>query len=242
MVEEGAEVLDLGAESTRPGGGVYGSGAREVPADEEWQRLEPVLCSLRRATTAEISIDTRKGEVARRALDAGADVINDVGGLADPALVRAVAAAGCPVIVMHSRGEIAEMQRAIRFSDVCGEVIEELAERGRLAREAGVRKEQIIYDPGIGFGKTAEQNLELLAGTGRLRDALGPILVGASRKSFIAAAHPAPPDQRLGGSLAAVAWAVRGGAAVVRVHDVAETVQFLRLWGAIEAAAGPGMR
>ncbi len=243
MVEAGADILDLGAESTRPGGGVYGDGASEVPAEEEWKRLEPVLRLLRPATEAKISVDTRKGAVARRALDAGADLINDVGGLDDPELVRAVAESGCPVVVMHSRGDLGAMQRKIRFEDVCREVIDELAECGRKARDAGVRDDQLIYDPGIGFGKTAEQNLQLLAGTALLRRELGrPILVGASRKSFIAAVHSAPPDRRLGGSLAAVARAAEGGAEIVRVHDVEETVQFLRLWEAIKAAETPEMR
>lgn len=240
MLAEGAEMLDLGAESTRPGGGVYGGGAAEVGAEEELARLLPVLERLRAATDAVISVDTRKGEVARRALAAGADLINDVGGLADPELAAAVAESGCPVVVMHSRGELATMQREIRFSEVVAEVAAELGERVERGRRAGIAPRQMILDPGIGFGKTARQNLRLLA---ELEDfhALGrPILVGASRKSFISEVSPAPPEERLGGSLAAVGAAVRGGAAIVRVHDVAATVQYLRVANAIHLASSEG--
>lgn len=238
MLGEGAEILDLGAESTRPGGGVYGEGAATVDADRELARLLPVLERLRSATDAVISVDTRKGAVARRALATGADLINDVGGLADPELVETVAEAGCPVVVMHSRGELATMQHEIRFDDVVPEVAAELAERIERARTAGIAPRQLILDPGIGFGKTTGQNLRLLAELEALHAALGrPLLVGASRKSFIAKVSPAPPDQRLGGSLAAVGAAVRGGAAIVRVHDVAATVQYLRIENAIHLAA-----
>ena len=245
MVEQGADLLDLGAESTRPGGGVYGHGAREVSADEEWSRLRPVLERLRDTVDIPLSIDTRKGEVARRALDIGADLINDVGGLGDRELLAAVARAGCPVVIMHSRGEIGSMQREIRFDDVVREVRAELAERGAAALAAGIAEEQLIYDPGLGFGKTTAQNLRLLAELDVLAELGRPLLVGASRKSFIAATAssltapgkptkkpPPPPDRRLGGSLAAVD-AARHGAAIVRVHDVAETVQFLTLRRAI---------
>jgi dihydropteroate synthase len=240
MVAQGAEILDLGAESTRPGGGVYGSGAAAVPAAEELARLLPVLEGLRRATDAVLSVDTRKAEVARRALAAGADLINDVGGLADGELAAAVAAAGCPVVAMHSRGELSTMQRGIRFRDVVAEVTAELGEIAARAGRAGIAPEKLILDPGIGFGKTAEQNLRLLAALDALAALGRPILVGASRKSFIAKVSPAPPDARLGGSLAAVAAAARGGAAIVRVHDVAATVQYLRVDSAIHLAAARG--
>ena len=237
MVAEGAELLDLGAESTRPGGGVYGAGAIEVSPTEELDRLLPVLEGLRREVDLPISIDTRKGAVARPALDAGGDLINDVGGLADPELVTAVAETGCPVVVMHSRGELRSMQRGIRFDDVTGEVVRELDEIGRRASTAGIGDSQLIYDPGIGFGKTAAQNLALLRELDRLIELGRPILVGASRKSFISAVREAPPGERLGGSLAAVAWAARLGASILRVHDVAETVQFLSVWNAIDSAS-----
>jgi dihydropteroate synthase len=244
MLAEGADLLDLGAESTRPGGGVYGNGAVDLPPHEESARLLPVLTALRRATDAPLSVDTRKGEVARRALAAGADLINDVSALGDPELGRAAAAAGCPLVLMHSRGELATMQRHISFRDLLGEVREELAEALARAVALGVAEEQVVLDPGLGFGKTTEQNLALL---GRLDGlaALGrPLLVGASRKSFLGktverSGGPALlPTERLGASLAAAAWAAGHGAALLRVHDVAETVQLLTVWQAIAAEQG----
>lgn len=242
MLEEGADLLDLGAESTRPGGGVYGEGAREVPANEELARLLPVLTALRAATEAPLSVDTRKAAVARRALEAGADLVNDVSALADPAMGAALAEAGCPVVLMHSRGELGTMQRGIRFRDVVAEVRDELAEAVARAEAAGVARDRIVIDPGIGFGKTAEQNLALLGHLDALAGSPGstgsglPVLVGASRKSFLGAVTGAPPDRRLPGSLAAAARAAAGGAAVLRVHDVAETVSFLAVWTAIGGA------
>jgi dihydropteroate synthase len=270
MLAEGAELLDLGAESTRPGGGVYGGGARLVPAEEELARLLPVLEGLRAATDAPLSVDTRKAAVARAALAAGADLVNDVSALGDPEMGAAVAAAGCPVVLMHSRGELATMQREIRFRDVVAEVRAELAEAVARAEAAGIARGQVLIDPGFGFGKTVEQNLALLAGLPELTGvamfgarpaepgadsetagpdaAIGPglglpVLVGVSRKSFLGAlagrpGEPAPPDRRLPGSLAAAARAAAGGAAVLRVHDVAETASFLRAWTAIGEARG----
>ena len=253
MLASGADLVDLGAESTRPGGGVYGAGARTLSVDEELERLLPVLAPLRRATAAPLSVDTRKGEVARQALAAGADLVNDVSALGDPALGRAVAAAGCPVVLMHSRGELATMQRDISFGDLLGEVRGELELAVRRAVAAGIDEEQVIVDPGLGFGKTAEQNLALLRRLPELAAIGRPLLVGASRKSFLAlaerggaaAASPAPapapsgrPEHRLAGSLAALAWAAAAGAAIVRVHDVPESVRFLAAWRAI-AEAGP---
>ena len=238
MVEEGADLLDLGAESTRPGGGVYGDGARTLAPAEELDRLLPVLEPLRRATDVPLSVDTRKGAVARPALAAGADLINDVGGLSDSELLATVAEVGCPVVAMHSRGEIAEMQRGIEFDDVVAEVADELALVARRALAAGVARRQLILDPGIGFGKTAQQNFRLIADLETVGRRAGgfPLLLGASRKSFLATVSDAPPRQRLGGSLAAVAWAARCGASIVRVHDVLETVQFLEARNAIHLA------
>lgn len=248
MLDEGADLLDLGAESTRPGGGVYGAGAREVPAGEEADRLLPVLAALRPATGAPLSVDTRKGTVARQALAAGADLINDVSALADPDLGAAVAAAGCPLVLMHSRGEIASMQRGIHFDEVVGEVRAELVLAMDRAAAAGIPEERLVLDPGIGFGKTVEQNLELIGRLDELASLGRPLLLGASRKSFIARAAlppgasgdapPPSPDARLGGSLAAIAWAAAQAAAIVRVHDVAETVQFLAVWRRIAETRG----
>jgi dihydropteroate synthase len=244
MLEQGADLLDLGAESTRPGGGVYGGGARTVPPGEELDRLLPVLEPLRRATDAPLSADTRKGEVARQALAAGADLINDVSALGDPELGRAVAAAGCPLVLMHSRGELATMQSGIRFRDLLSEVRAELAEAMARAEACGIDPGQLILDPGIGFGKTWEQNLELIRRLDELAGLGRPLLLGASRKSFLAKAIEASggrapaPNERLAGSLAAVAWGAGRGAAMVRVHDVAETAQFLTVWEAIAAEGG----
>ncbi|MEE8278704.1 MAG: dihydropteroate synthase [Thermoanaerobaculia bacterium] len=236
MVEAGADLLDLGAESTRPGGGVYGEGAQRVPAEEELDRLMPVLERLRPRVSLPISVDTRKGRVARAALEAGADLINDVSALADSGMAEVVAEAGCPIVLMHSRGELRTMQRGIRFQSLLEEVTSELEAAVDRALSAGIARHKIFIDPGIGFGKTAAQNLTIL----RRLDALGrlelPILVGPSRKSFIGHLTDAPPQRRLPGSLAAVAWAAHHRAAVVRVHDVAETLQFLDIWQAIHGA------
>ena len=237
MLAAGADLLDLGAESTRPGGGVYGDGAETVPVAEELRRLLPVLEALRAETGAPLSVDTRKGEVAAAALDAGADLVNDISLLADPELAAAAAGAGCPLIIMHSRGPLRTMQRRAHYDDLLSEVRRELAEAVDRGTAAGVDPGQILIDPGIGFGKTTRQNVELLRRLDELA-ALGlPVLVGASRKSFIAGlAGESPPEDRLGGSLAAVAAATAAGAAMVRVHDVHETVQFLSVQRALESA------
>ena len=239
LADEGADLLDLGAESTRPGGGVYGAGMVEVDAGEECRRLLPVIEGLRRQLPSmPLSVDTRKGAVAQKTLDAGADLINDVGGLRDEDLVRAVAVTGCPVVAMHSRGELGSMQRGIHFDDVLQEVKAELAEAVTRAEEGGVNPSHVILDPGIGFGKTLEQNLRLIGGLDTVAELGHALLLGASRKSFIAAVREAPPDRRLGGSLAAIAWAAQLGTQIVRVHDVAASVQFLDVWNAIDSARG----
>lgn len=243
LLAQGADLLDLGAESTRPGGGVYGAGAAEVSPEEESARLLPVLEGLRRRTDAPLSVDTRKGEVARRALAAGADLINDVSAGADPDLLAAVARAGCPLVLMHSRGDLPTMQQGIHFDDLLGEVTAELSAAVARAEGAGIPRRRLVVDPGIGFGKTWRQNLELIARLGEIGVLGLPVLLGASRKSFLARAveeagvpgGAAPPAARLGGSLAAAAWGLAGGAALLRVHDVAETVQFLAVHRALES-------
>lgn len=232
-VAAGAELLDLGAESTRPGGGVYGAGAAEVAVDEELRRLLPVLEKLRGLTDLPISVDTRKAAVARAALELGADLINDVSALADPAMGELVARAGVPIVLMHSRGTLESMQLAPNFDDPVVEVADELAAIDQRALDAGIAPHQILLDPGIGFGKRLGDNLALLAGLDRLRALGRPLLVGASRKAFIGAITGAPAAERLPGSLAAVAWAATLGAAIVRVHDVAATRAFLDVWTAI---------
>ncbi len=238
MVEAGADLLDLGAESTRPGGGVYGQGAEEIQPEEELERLLPVLKRLRSQVDIPLSVDTRRGLVAREALEAGADLINDISALADPLMMQVAARSECGIVLMHSRGELRTMQQAIHFENVTLEVRSELEQRVEVALEAGIRPDKIVIDPGIGFGKSDAQNLELLQNLDQLVATGHPVLLGASRKSFIAKVTGAGPDSRLAGSLAALAWAARAGAAIVRVHDVTESVQFLEVWQAIEQAPG----
>ncbi|MEO8503558.1 MAG: dihydropteroate synthase [Acidobacteriota bacterium] len=236
MLEQGADLIDLGAESTRPGGSsVYGAGASDVPAEEELRRLLPVLRGLRRQTTAPLSVDTRKAAVAQAALDEGADLVNDVSALGDPEMGALLSQSAVPVILMHSRGTLDTMQRDIRFDDVVGEVRAELAAVADRAVAAGIARERLILDPGIGFGKTAEQNLQLLREVAAFTSLGRPLLIGASRKSFLGHVTGAPPAARLPGSLAAAAWAALSGVSLLRVHDVAETVQFLRVLASIGA-------
>jgi dihydropteroate synthase len=238
MAAAGADLLDLGAESTRPGGGIYGAGADPVPVSEELRRLLPVLEGLRRELSIPISVDTRKGEVARAALAAGADLINDISALEDSGLAEAVGETGCPVVLMHSRGRLRTMQRHIHFENLVSEVEAELEVAIDRATRLGIARDQVVIDPGIGFGKTGPQNLELLRSLDHLHALGRPILVGASRKSFIGELTGEPAPERLAGSLAAVAWAAAHRAAILRVHDVGETVRFLRVWEAIDAAGG----
>lgn len=230
LIEEGAAVVDLGAESTRPGGGVYGSGARTVPPEEELARLIPVLRRLRALTDHPISVDTRKAAVARVALDLGADLINDISALGDPEMGPLVAAARVPVILMHSRGELPTMQREVAFRDVVAEVREELLGLRDRALTFGIRQDQIVLDPGIGFGKYTAHNAALLRHLDQLVALDHPILIGASRKSFLGElAGMVPVEARLPASLAAAIAAQRNGASLVRAHDVQATVQALRV-------------
>lgn len=232
LLQEGADLLDLGAESTRPGGGIYGSGAAEVTAREEMDRLLPVLERLRAATDKPISVDTRKPETARRALDLGADLINDIRGLCDPAMLDLVAGRGCPVVVMHSRGELATMQREVEHQDVVVEVTAELRASAQAALDAGIG--QVIVDPGIGFGKNYSHNLELVAGLAQVA-ALGyPVLLGTSRKGYLGELTGRAPQDRVAAGLATIGRAM-GSVHIVRVHDVAATVDFLCVWTAHDA-------
>jgi len=235
LIAEGADLLDVGGESTRPG-------ATPVSAEAEIARIVPLVRALRAETDIAISVDTMKPQVARAAVAAGANLWNDVTALRHAPDSLAVAAElGCQVVLMHMQGEPRSMQAEPRYGDVVAEVTAFLAARVEAALAAGVARERIWLDPGIGFGKQMiRHNLPLLAGLHRIV-ALGfPVLLGVSRKRFIGALdNDAAPDQRLGGSIAAALAGVAAGVAAVRVHDVRETVQALRVWQAI-AAAQPG--
>jgi len=225
MIAEGADGLDIGAESTRP----YG-GAVAVSIAEEMRRLAPVLPAVL-ALGVPVSIDTMKAEVAAWALAAGAAIVNDVWGLQrDSELARVVAQHAVPVIIMHNR-EAADPSIDI-IADICAFFSRSLD----IAARAGIARQNIVLDPGIGFGKTPEQSLTAIARLPELKSFGLPLLVGASRKRFIDTVSPAPPDQRLGGSIAAHLLAVAGGAAIIRTHDVAETAQALRVAAAIGSA------
>jgi len=232
LLADGADIIDVGGESTRPG-------AAPVAADEEVARVVPVILALRAESDAPISIDTMKPEVARAAIAAGATIWNDVTALRHAPDSLAVAAElGCEVVLMHMQGTPATMQQAPRYDDVVAEVTDFLAERAETAIAAGVRRERIWLDPGLGFGKhPVRHNLPLLANLDRIVGLGFPVLLGASRKQFVSAvAGPADAGDRLGGSLAAALAGAAAGVAAVRVHDVAPTVQALRVWAAIEAA------
>jgi len=227
MVEEGAAVIDAGAESTRPG-------SARVPAGEQIERLRPILPELV-GLGAIISIDTTRAAVAEFALDAGAAIVNDVSaGRDDPELLPLVARRGAAVVLMHMLGEPATMQQNPVYQDVVAEVRDFLAERLAAAQRAGVPRERCIVDPGIGFGKRLEHNLEILAGIGRLAELGRPVLVGPSRKRFLGELTGVQdPAGRLAGTLAACLEAWRGGATIFRVHDVGPVVQALAVAKAI---------
>jgi len=234
MAAEGADIIDVGAESTRPG-------SDRVSPAEQIRRLEEVLAGVA-ALGAAVSIDTTSAWVAEWALAAGAAIINDISaGRDDPAMFPLAARAGVPLVLMHMMGEPKSMQDAPRYDDVVAQVRQFLAGRVEAAVAAGVRRERCIVDPGIGFGKTAEHNLALLAGVASLCELGQPVLIGASRKRFIGAITGASePDERLAGSLAAACAAYLGGASIFRVHDVAATRQALDVLRRI-ARVSPGM-
>ena len=222
MAEEGADIIDVGGESTRPG-------APPVPEEEELRRVLPVVEALRELPLP-ISVDTRKPAVMRAVIAAGASMINDVNALSAPGAVDAVRTSSVAVCLMHMRGEPHSMQCDLEYTDVVDEVVEYLAERAQACRAAGIAADRIVLDPGFGFGKSVEHNLQLLR---RQRElvALGyPVLAGLSRKSTIGALTGRDVDDRVAGSLAAALAAVDFGACIVRVHDVRETVDALRVW------------
>jgi dihydropteroate synthase len=240
MFEGGAAIVDVGGESTRPS--TYGDAA-PVSAAEEIRRVLPVIEAIRRETGRPVSIDTRKEEVARAALAAGADLVNDVSALRhDPRMASTVAEAGAALLLMHMKGDDPRtMQADTSYGHPVADVASELAAAASMALDAGVPADRIAVDPGLGFGKSAERNLVLLRHVGALRSLGFPVAVGASRKGFVrrfsGVGEDASPVDRLPGSLAAVAAARAGGAAIVRVHDVHETVRFLRMHEAIDHVA-----
>ncbi len=237
FVEQGADILDIGGESTRPG-------SKPVTADEEVSRLIPAIQAIRSEIgDVVISADTYRADVAELALDAGANWVNDVWGLRmDPDMAGLIARRGCPIVIMHNRSkpkDVAQETRlggryvGVAYGDLLGDIKAELTEQIAVALAAGVRHEQIIIDPGIGFGKTVEQNLELLDRLDELKTLGYPILSGPSRKSFIGYTLDLPPDKRMEGTAAAVAISIDRGADIVRVHDVAEIVRVARMTDAI---------
>ncbi|WP_298359503.1 dihydropteroate synthase [Rhodoblastus sp.] len=225
MAAAGADIIDIGAESTRPG-------FIPVGAEEEWARLEPILAPLLARLDLPVSVDTTKAFVARKALALGAAMINDVSGLrADPALAEVAAECGAALVVMHHCAEVDPAR------DIVADMFAFFDQTLALARAAGVMREKIVLDPGVGFGKSLRQNLQAIDACGALHEEYGlPVLIGASRKSFIGALTGAPVEDRLAGTLAAHLRAFSRGATIFRVHDVAGHVQALKIWSEIERA------
>ena len=240
MFGEGAALVDVGGESTRPSS--YGS-APEVPAEEEIRRVVPVIEAIRAKTASPVSVDTRKAAVARAAIAAGADLVNDVSALRfDPEMAGTVSESGAAAILMHMKGnDPRTMQRDVTYAHPLADIASELASALARALEAGVSSDRLVVDPGFGFGKSPEGNLILLRHLAAFRSLGFPVAAGASRKAFVrrfsGVADDASNEERLPGSLACVEAAARAGAAIVRVHDVAETARFLRMRRAIETPA-----
>ena len=214
MVDEGADIIDIGGESSRPG-------AEYVSLEEETERVIPFIAEIRKRSEIPLSVDTRKSEVARKALDMGVQIINDISALEDDGKMgEVIASFGAQVVLMHKKGIPASMQDDPRYDSVTDEVLRYLAEAAARAEEAGIARENIIFDPGIGFGKRHEDNRRLLQDIPRFRETGFPLLIGLSRKSYIGNILDAPPEERLYGTLAADMYACRQGADIIRVHDV----------------------
>jgi dihydropteroate synthase len=227
MIAEGVDIIDIGGESSRPG-------VQALPLEEELRRVMPVLYALRDCGKP-LSIDTYKPEVMREALAADADMINDINGFRAPGAIDAVAESDCGLCIMHMQGEPQHMQRDPRYEDVVGEVSAFLRARAQALEEGGVARSRLCLDPGFGFGKTLEHNVALLRGMGRMQRESGlPILAGMSRKSMIGGITGKPVEDRLAGSLAAAIAAAAQGVKIVRVHDVAETLDALAVWRAAQ--------
>jgi dihydropteroate synthase len=225
MIKDGVDLIDIGGESTRPG-------SPSVPVDEELRRVMPAIYALRELGYA-LSVDTCKPEVMREAIIAGADMINDINGFRSPGAIDAVKDSDCALCVMHMQGTPQDMQASPEYADVVADVIAFLRERVDALLAAGVARERITIDPGFGFGKRVEHNYALLRNISRMESELGlPVLAGLSRKSMIGAVTGRSVEQRLAGSLGGALAAVAQGARIVRVHDVAETVDALKVWQA----------
>lgn len=233
LTEEGADMLDVGGESTRPG-------AEDITVEEELRRVIPVIERLAEQTSLPISVDTSKPEVMRAAIAAGAGMINDVYGLRRKGALEAAAALGVPVVLMHMQGEPRSMQDAPEYDDVVGDVHRFLAERIFAAEMAGIAKKNLVVDPGFGFGKTRQHNLALLAQLQRFAELGVPVLAGLSRKKTIGELTGRDdPNDRIHGSVAAALIAAQRGASLLRVHDVAATVDALKVWNAVAAVPMP---
>ncbi len=227
MAEEGADIIDVGGESTRPG-------ADAISAEDEARRVLPVIDGLRKKTDIPISIDTYKSEVARRALDAGAAMINDISALRfDPAMGKVAKDYDVPVVLMHIKGTPKNMQENPSYANVMKEISEYLEQSMEIASEAGIDEDKIIVDPGIGFGKRVQDNLRIVKNLRELAHLGRPILIGLSRKSFIGKVLDLPVQKRLEGSLAALAVAITNGANIIRVHDVKESKRAVQMVDAI---------
>ena len=223
MMQDGADIIDIGGESSRPG-------APPLPLQDELQRVMPVLYALRDCGKP-LSVDTYKPQVMREAILAGADMINDINGFRAPGAIEAVRDSDCALCIMHMQNVPVTMQAQPQYEDVVREVIDFLRERIATMTAAGIDRERLCVDPGFGFGKTVEQNYALLRATRQLRSELDlPVLAGLSRKSMIGAVTGRPVEQRLAGSVAGALAAVAQGAEIIRVHDVAETVDALKVW------------
>lgn len=229
MIADGVDIIDIGGESTRPG-------APPVSVEEELRRIMPVIYALRDCGKP-LSIDTRRPLVMREALAAGADMINDIEGFRDPDSLAAVIDSDCALCIMHMKGDPQTMQREPHYDDLFAEVRDFLCERAAEAERLGIRRQRLCVDPGYGFGKTVDHNLKLLAWQDELQQAIGlPLLAGLSRKSTIGHITGKPVEQRMAGSIGAALVAAANGARIVRVHDVAETIDALKVWDAARRA------
>jgi len=227
MIEDGADIIDIGGESTRPG-------AEAVPVDVELNRVIPVISELSKLTNVCISIDTYKSSVAKIAIDNGACIVNDISALSDPDMAGVVAKSGVPIILMHKKGSPKDMQISPHYDSLIDEIIQYLQDKISIAEKSGISPDKIVIDPGIGFGKTVEHNLEILRRLGEFKSLGKPILIGTSRKSFIGKIlNIDDPKDRVDGTSATVAIAIANGADIIRVHDVRQMKMVARMADAI---------